>query len=226
MKINENFRYAVHVNQWAILEYFKVQKIDLEHLKYLKGEHYMILGYIIDNFLNTGLKNKEFEGLNYTWMGNSLFFNNLPIIFIRTSKTKEGKKKEYLSLKRNLQNYLNRLIEFGFIYREIDNKTTRYLRVNERLLTLCDKGKYKISTLKRVNKYFKKEFQEIEKEYKPQLDHKSYKNAVDIVFDKEDYDQQMFDKPFDKDDLFIRLRKYLDECVKDPHYKIKASYIG
>jgi hypothetical protein len=156
MKINENFRHAVHIDQWAILEYFKTQEIDLERLKYLKGEHYMILGYIIDNFLNTGLKNKEFEGLNYTWMGNSLFFNNLPIIFIRTSKTKEGKKKEYLSLKRNLQNYLNRLIEFGFIYREIDNKTTRYLRVNERFLTLCDKGKYKISTLKRVNKYFKK----------------------------------------------------------------------
>jgi len=223
MKINENFRYAVHVDQWAILEYFKVQEIDLEHLKYLKGEHYMILGYIIDSFLNTGLKNKEFEGLNYTWMGNSLFFNNLPIIFIRTSKTKEGKKKEYLSLKRKLQNYLNRLIEFGFIYREIDNKTTRYLRVNERLLTLCNKGKYKISTLKKVNKHFKKEIQEIEKEYKPQLHYKSYKNAVDIVFDKEDYDRYMFDKPFDKDGLFIRLRKYLDECIKDPYYKIKAS---
>jgi len=223
MKINENIRYSVHVDQWAILEYFKVQEIDLEHLKYLKGEHYMILGFIIDSFLNTGLKNKEVEGLNYTWMGNSLFFNNLPIIFIRTSKTKEGKKKEYLSLKRNLQNYLNRLIEFGFIYREIENET-RYLRVDNVLLSKCNKGPNKVSPLDNVNKYFKKELLAIQKEYVPQLPNKiRYEKMLKKFFFDEEWDQSYYNKPFDKDDLFIRLRKYLDECVKDPYYKIKAS---
>jgi hypothetical protein len=223
MKINENFRYAVHIDQWAILEYFKTQEIELERMKNLKGEHYLILGFIVDSCFNTRLTNKEVKGLTYTWMGNSLFFNNLPLTFIRTAKTKKDKKKEYSSLKRNLQNYLNRLIEYDFIYRVIENKTTRYLRVNQRFLTLCNKGENKISPLLMVNKYFKKELQEIEKEYKPTLPHARYESNVSTFFNIEEDEQYIYDKNFDKDNLLMRLRKYLDECVKDPYYENKGS---
>jgi hypothetical protein len=215
MKINENFRYAVHIDQWAIIEYFKNQKKDLERVKLLKGRHYMILGFIIGGYLATGLKNKEIKGATYTWMGNSHFFDNLPLVFIRSAKTKQDKEKEYLTLKRNLQNYLDRLIEFGFIYREIENET-RYLRVDNVLLSKCNKGPNKVSPLDNVNKYFKKELLAIQKEYVPQLPNKiRYEKMLKKFFFDEEWDH--------KDDLFIRLRKYLDECVKDPYYKIKAS---
>jgi hypothetical protein len=224
MKINDNYRYIVNVNQWALIEYFKAKKIKMERLKELKGEHLLILSLIVELYLNKNLTNKTFKGLDYTWMANSLFYDNLPILFIKKAKTKKGKIAEKLSLKRNLQNYLTRLIDLGIIYRIVENETTRFLRVDQIFLAKCNKGEIKLSPLEFVNKYYKKEFYSIKKGYQILLPYNRYPAIESKFFDEEHYNQYMNkDFTIDKHDLFLRFKLYLDECLKDPYYNKKRK---
>jgi hypothetical protein len=223
MKINDNYSYIVSVDQWALIEYFKAKKINLERLRDIKGDHLLILSLIVGFYLNEKLITKTFKGLDYTWMSNTLFYDNIPVMFIRKAITKKEKKREELSLKRNLQNYLTRLIDLGIIHRIIENESTRFLRVDEVFLTKCNRGKVKLSPLDFVNKYHKKEFYAIKKEYEMVLPYSRYPALESKFFDNEHFNQYMNkDFTIDKQYLFSRFRMYLDECVKDPYYKIKG----
>jgi hypothetical protein len=223
MEIKDNYEYNVSINQRAIIEFFRTKNINLERLKELKGEHYFILSFIVKKYLNKNLVNKVFKGGKYTWMGNSFFYDNLPLTFVKMAKTEKDKKKEYDALKRNLQNYLKRLIDLGFIYRITENETTRFLRVDSVLLDKCNRGENRSSPLELVNKYSKKELKVIQKEYTQFLPYGRYPSLEKSFFYNEHVDQYMYDKyDFDKQDILLRFRLYLDECVKDPYYEIKA----
>ena len=223
MKKNDNFQYVLTINQWAIIEFFKAKQFNLERLKELKGEHYFILTLIVKLYLNKNLINKTFKGSVYTWMGNTLFYDNLPLTFVKKAKIVKEKKREDLSLKRNLQNYLKRLIDLGFIYRVTENETTRYLRVDEVFLSKCNKGNIKLSPLELVNKFAKKSIKVIEKEYTQLLPYGRYSSLEKTFFGNEHFNQYMYDKyDFDKQDICLRFKIYLDECIKDPFYKIKG----
>ena len=62
MKINDNYRYVVSVNQWALIEYFKAKNLSLDRLKEIKGAPLMVLSLIVELYLDEKLKNKTFKG--------------------------------------------------------------------------------------------------------------------------------------------------------------------
>ncbi|EAR11707.1 hypothetical protein PI23P_00845 [Polaribacter irgensii 23-P] len=189
MKKNDNFQYVLTINQWVIIEFFKAKQFNLERSKELKGKHYFILTLIVKLYLNKNLINKTFKGSVYTLMGNTLFYDNLPLTFVKKAKIVKEKKREDLSLKRNLQNYLKRLIDLGFIYRVIENETIRYLRVDEVFLSKCNKVKIKLSPLELVNKFAKKSIKIIEKEYTQLLPYGRYSSLEKTFFVNEHFNQ-------------------------------------
>lgn len=224
MKINDEYTFTVRVNQYAVIEFCRLKKISLERLKDLTGNHFMILSVIVQWYSNESFVSKKINGGSYTFMANSLFYHNVPILFIKNAKTEIEIKKEDAALKRNLQNYLSRLIDFGFISRIIVNEKTRYLKVDDTLLKIYNLGENKLSPLGYLEKYYKNDLSVIRKIYNVSLPPKRYSSIENIFFSNESFklgESRYFG--IDKQNLFNRFETYLNSCVEDPFYEKKGG---
>ncbi|MCH3885924.1 hypothetical protein [Tenacibaculum aquimarinum] len=246
MNINENFKHNINVNQWAFIKHLRAEKISIEVLKGFKGNHYTILFFIIDLYVRKGIIKINIYGSIYAYMSTNLFINNLPIVFYKNEieinkiekklksnlfktngerekyikKLNQLKNKEYNRLNRNLQNYLKVLINNGLVDVEIVNRNKRYIKVNSRLLRLCNKGKDKLTPLEYVEKNFNNDLMIIKNKYIHLLPQKRYA-VLKCKFFNNEYVNQLQQKNYtiDKFDILFRFEEYLKPCVKDPYFK-------
>ena len=219
MKISENYRYSINVNQWALVEYFKKSNISIvrqrDLLKKINGTHYLLLSFFIQCCTNDKLNKLDINGVVYTHIDDTLILENLPLVtdYLANKNTRVNK----------LKKWVKRLEDFGFIKRYTYKKSMRYIAIDEKLLYQCNRGDEPLSPFVFLKKYFKSALLKIQNEYIGKLPYNRYGRLKDVFFEKEHQNMRMSNEYYiDPSDLLYRFKSYLDECVEDPYYNKEA----
>lgn len=222
--MNNNHKYIVVLNQWALIKYFGYLNVDLKVLQKLKLHHITMLFFLVDVCTTKTLIKKDFNGTTYTYLSTNFIVNNLPMLFFRGPNINDSK--DYNRLNRTVQNYLKVLKDLKIIKVNVLNQNKRYVIVDASLLKFCNKGKDKLTPLDFMNKYFEKQLKQLRKKYNSQLPAGLYSKKITTFFNNE-YDNQTIQKNYFIDEnLIYRLESYLKESVKDPYYINHRNYIN
>lgn len=201
MKKNENYKYNIIINQWAIIEFLKTSKIKIENCKDLKEGHLVLLSAIVDFCAidNSDLLKKNIDNDIYTYLTDKFLLNNLPLMRCKN---------------RQLKNRLKVLEKYGFILRYIENNEKRYITVSNRFLRLLNKGNIKVSPKEFLYKYHRKEFNELRTLYADKLNKPQFDKILNKFSDVVEFDQYM-SKNYSMFNLLERFKNYLNECLND-----------
>ncbi|MBG7612103.1 hypothetical protein IU405_07560 [Polaribacter sp. BAL334] len=219
MKINDNYKYLISVNQWALIEFFNLNKIGKERFKKLKSNHCILLFLLVDLCTKGNFLKKSVNGFVYTYISTSLILDNLPLFYLKD--TNQDNQKEYERLNRTLQNLFNRLKELGLLKIYIEGNTKRYVYINSEFLRLCNKGDDKLTPFEFVCKYWLNDLEEIRGKYLYSFNrnkNKYFKVEEKFFFNEYSYQLEKTNYNISKWDILPRLESYITENIKDPYF--------
>lgn len=212
MNINDNYIHNVNINQWAVIEFLKQEKIGVENAKKIKIEHLYLLFGIVRLYTSKNTIKKCKNNREYVLMTDSFIQDNLP--FTKCNN-------------RQLKNRIKILENCSFLERVIENENTRYVFVSPMLLSLCGLSETGISPLTLAKKYLSKEFKKLYNDYNNKFKTKRLDDLISTFDNQLHYEKYQLKEKWNIPHIEIlrRLDTYLQKSLTDAYgYNKSCDY--
>jgi len=193
MSNNDNYNYNTYIDNWALVQFCKVKKINSDCLN---ATLVIFLGWLVKLQLASGnIVYKDFEDGRYILVNNDLVKQNVK--FISTSKSM-------------VHEHLKKLMKYSFISVKNVEYNTRYVRVAPELIELWNNKEY--NTILSATEYLEKYKPNTLKGFKEKYSHIIITDWLTVLANFNlGYSERK--QPMKVNSITHALRLYLDKCL-------------
>lgn len=193
MSNNDSYNYNTYIDNWALVEFCKVKKINPDCLK---ARHALLLSWLV-KIQNEGSKftAKSFKDGRYVMVQNKLISDNVKFIAVSNS---------------SINKQIEELKKFGFISTENETNNTRYVRLAPELINLWNNKNY--TTILSATEYLDKYKPNTLKGFKEKYSHIIFTDWLTVLANFNlGYSEGK--QPMKVNSITHALRLYLDKCL-------------
>ena len=186
--LKKNFQFVFSVNQKILFEYLLSKGLTE---KELNQSDILFISFLVKTSTNTFVKFKTIENEKYFFINNEFILNNL--IFLNVKD-------------RQIGIMIKKLVKLGIIKRQIENKNTRYLKVDDFILTNWNTVNDDLTISELLKKFKPLIWAKIENDFS------SYKNFDLWIVD---FDNKNLNTKKDTEKISGELWKWLETCKRN-----------